>query len=540
MLSGKLPPDRCSRSFASYIFYALFVLVIDMSIVTIIKDNVPKSSANNANAIYSHGLNKKAELLLVILREHEKAPNSDRVKAEVNKLAQAFKDARPSAGPKPGGKKVQDRARAAGQKLQTSNAKKNAEAEWQTIARKRKKPREKNLWERVICDAASIIQFSDGSSAPRLRTFEDGSSGYQVMSAGKLAEAMAYWYARDLGDTPFLVIAPPARPTNTPADQWELWRKRFGLEEIKLHFIDPDNAAAPPKEERCYAVQFGNEHICLELESSAAKATGTTAEFQLVSLQLPRHHFPNLTEEKLKHQFADIALKAVGPSDVYTNKVPKQIGVISTLFRGEQVTVVQCLVAVSNNKLNHAFRRSGMEGALIRSFRDKDPFQVALLPADKELSYAKQTAKECGLNSYGIVMTKRGYAIRVTPETRTSVEAKVNTEVAEALGDSFHLLQARNPDAQEFVVKGLHARMTPPQIIQTLMDALGWTVRPIHRLGKEWEGRCNWLVRSLQPPKIFFTKIQHGWVIHGIDIQDSKTSSLVRTKTSAFDSLPSS
>ena len=60
---------------------------------------------------------------------------------------------------------------------------------------RRNKKQEKFIWERDVCDAESIITCADENRtpAPRLKTFEDGAFGYQFLSAGKLAEAMAMW-----------------------------------------------------------------------------------------------------------------------------------------------------------------------------------------------------------------------------------------------------------------------------------------------------------------------------------------------------------
>ena len=126
------------------------------------------------------------------------------------KLAQAQRDARPAAAPKPEGAKAKARpdralafeAKAAGDGSQTVTRKKN---------------KQKFLWEREICDAANV-KFSDHSPAPRLHSFADVDTGYQVTSAGKLAEAMARYINR-LDDEPFMLITPAARAFNTPIDQ---------------------------------------------------------------------------------------------------------------------------------------------------------------------------------------------------------------------------------------------------------------------------------------------------------------------------------
>ena len=224
---------------------------------------------------------------------------------------------------------------------------------------------------------------------------------------------------------------------------------------------------------------------------------------------------------------------------MYQGKVPKQTGVITTTFKDEQVKVVQGLASIANDRMHQAFRRSGQEGgALIRTFRQRDPFQVVLLPMEKTITQARQVAQSCGDDAYGVVMTRKGYAIRVTPETRSSVEAQINTDIAECLGDAFHELQADNPNVLEFVVNGIHARMTRVQLIQTMMDSLAWAIKPVKRLGKERDGRCNWLVRALDSPKKNFAKIQHGFVVYGITIKTSSDSDLVRSRTTAFDTLP--
>ena len=64
--------------------------------------------------------------------------------------------------------------------------------------------------------------------------------------------------------------------------------------QVVLYFIDEDDPTAAPKEERCYAVQFGNEHVVLHLDSQVTKAVGDSAEYQRVSVQLPLVHLPQL------------------------------------------------------------------------------------------------------------------------------------------------------------------------------------------------------------------------------------------------------
>ena len=61
--------------------------------------------------------------------------------------------------------------------------KKELESQWQTAGTRGRRQREKYLWERELCDAETILQFADGSPAPRVQTFEDGPCGYQVTSA---------------------------------------------------------------------------------------------------------------------------------------------------------------------------------------------------------------------------------------------------------------------------------------------------------------------------------------------------------------------
>ena len=78
-------------------------------IISIIKSALPKSGAKHAEAVYSHGINRKSEAIVAILREHRRGPGSQRLKEEVLKLAQAQKDARPAAAPKPAGAKVKAR-----------------------------------------------------------------------------------------------------------------------------------------------------------------------------------------------------------------------------------------------------------------------------------------------------------------------------------------------------------------------------------------------------------------------------------------------
>ena len=440
-----------------------------------------------------------------MLREHTKGPRSQRLIDEVAKLAQAHRDARPAAAPK---KEMNSKTKSKIDQVLALEAKASKQANGDGFTRVTwKNKKEKFLWERDVCDAESIIHFGDDDKtpAPRLRTQEDGASGYQLLSAGKLAEAMTLWYHQALGNTPFLVISPAARAFNTSPEQWRLWVARFSIREVSLFFIDPADPAAVPKEERCFVAQFGNEHVCLDLDDSATKAVGETAEYQVLSVQLPLHHFPNHTEAKLKSQFADIALRAVGPSNVYKGRIPKQTGVIQTSFRDEQVTVVQGLVSVTNDRMHQALRRSGQEGAIIRMFRMKDPFQISVLPMENGVAQARKISQACGEDSFGIVMTRKGYAIRVSAESRSSVDAQIHSEVAECLGDAFHQLQAVNPNALEFVVSGLHGRMTRVQMIQSFMDSLGWAINPVKPMGPEIDNRRNWLVRALVPPRKIFT-----------------------------------
>ena len=408
-------------------------------IINIIKGALPKGSAQYAEAIYSFGLNRKSEALISILREHKRG-DSQRLKDEVMKLAQAQKDARPAAAPKAQGAKAKARA----DKAFAFEAKAAGDG-FETVTRKRVK--QKYLWEREVCDAANVLQFSDHRPAPRMYTFADGDKGgYQVMSAGKLVEAMTRYIVKELDDVPFAVITPAARAFNTPIDQWRVWVKKFDIKEVKLFFLDSTDASAAPTEEKCYVAQFGNEHVCVRQQAKATKATGDTAEYQVLSVQLPAHHFPGISEDKLKSQFSDLALRAVGSANVYKGSVPKFTGVITTSFKDQPVRVIQGLVSVHNDRIPQTFRRSGIEGVLIRTFRIRDPYQVVLLPTDKGHKLARETAHGCGDDSFGLVMTQRGYAIRVTADTRSRVEAEIDTEVAELLGDTFHELRSENPE----------------------------------------------------------------------------------------------
>ena len=178
------------------------------------------------------------------MREHNKSPGSAKLEEEVAKLAQAFKDARPTAAPK---KETSAKAKAKIDQVLAAEAKRTAGDGFVVAVWRHKKQKEKFIREREICDAESIINFGDGKPAPRLKSFEDGESGYQVTSAGKLAEAMMRYVDRGLDDEPFLLITPAARAFNTPPEQWRLWVARFFNKEVTLFFIDPADAAAAPK-----------------------------------------------------------------------------------------------------------------------------------------------------------------------------------------------------------------------------------------------------------------------------------------------------
>ena len=159
---------------------------------------------------------------------------------------------------------------------------------------------------------------------------------------------------------------------------------------------------------------------------------------------------------------------------MYKDRVPKCTGAVTHVFKDDSLKVVQGLDSVDNRKVTQAFRGSGHDGVLTKTYRERDPYQIVLLPLGHDIALARKVALQCGHDAFGVVMTRRGYAIRATEESKPRVEAVVNADIAESLGDSFVLLHASNPDARLFVVRGIPARMTQVQIIQAMLDAIGW------------------------------------------------------------------
>ena len=111
-------------------------------------------------------------------------------------------------------------------------------------------------------------------------------------------------------------------------------------------------------------------------------------------------------------------------------------------------------------------------------------------------------AQQHHLWSYVVIMTKKGYAIRSTSNDKSNLEAALHEDLAECLGEDFADLTLDNPEAGQYVLRGIPSKMGAAQIANAFVDASCWRVRPIRRLGKErleskanktigWRCRCT-------------------------------------------------
>lgn len=166
---------------------------------------------------------------------------------------------------------------------------------------------------------------------------------------------------------------------------------------------------------------------------------------------------------------------------------------------------LQVVASVTMTTLEKALKASGTNGVFSRPFYDTDldreAFKVVPLPRELDLKMALQRAEWFGADGYGVVTTRRGFAVRVK---------------AEAYDEALKLLRPddwKGLSGKVWEVSGLPLWTGKAALKDFLQD---WEVTPVYTFRQGL--RRTWKVRALaDPPE---TQLQHDWGLAVVRLAD--------------------
>ena len=148
---------------------------------------------------------------------------------------------------------------------------------------------------------------------------------------------------------------------------------------------------------------------------------------------------------------------------------------------------LQLVAAISKSQIDAGLRKSGTDGVFVRRFfeehESRDEFRIVPLRPDTTLKDALAKASGLGEKAWGIIVTKRGLAIRVLPKDFEEVIRSVRPQ------DHEHFT------GQTYEISGLPAWMGSDGLRQMLGS---WDVSPVATFRKGF--RRTWIVRATEGP----------------------------------------
>ena len=176
-------------------------------------------------------------------------------------------------------------------------------------------------------------------------------------------------------------------------------------------------------------------------------------------------------------------------------------------WNAEEDAVMSGSVRIHPDHIQDIMSRSGLNGVML-NLETSNPIRLesVILPTLVATpAQAIAQAKSIGKASYGLKLTKKGYAVRVRPERLMWANEQLVPDQAAKYGD---LMSLTSKTARTYHVRGVDANLPRERFHDLILHAIHWSVMPRAFIRGRRRGTVDVVVWADQPPPCTEATIQ--------------------------------